>query len=66
MLVSERLNSLLATYNAHKPADIALLSVAAVHLVDAEKSRNRVNRVRASNAAERILRSIPRQPEPIL
>src|SRR5262245_57764781 len=62
-LVQERLTSLMATYNAVKPADIALLSVAAIHLVDAEKSRKRVDRVRASNAAARILRSIPRQPD---
>ena len=63
-LVQERLRALLAAFKADNPGDIALLSVAAVHLIDAEKARSRVNRTRAANAAARILRSIPRLPEP--
>ena len=62
-LVQERLAALLAAFQANKPADIALLSIAALHLVDAEKCRRRSDRVRASNAAARILREIPRKPE---
>jgi hypothetical protein len=41
-----------------------LLSAAAIHLVDAEKARNRTQRVRATtNAAVRLLREIPRKAE---
>lgn len=63
-LVKERLDALLATYKAVSAGDIALLSVAAVHLIDAEKARSRLHRQRSSNAAARILRSIPRAPAP--
>ena len=61
--VKERLDALLTAYKARSAADIALLSIAAIHLVDAEKARNRTQRVRATNAAMRALREIPRQPE---
>jgi hypothetical protein len=59
----ERLKALQASYNASNPSDQALLALAATHLVDAETARSRVNRVRATNAATRILRDIPRKPE---
>ena len=61
--VKERLDALLTAYKARSAADIALLSIAAIHLVDAEKARNRTQRVRATNAAMRALREIPRQPQ---
>jgi hypothetical protein len=61
--IRQRLEALTTAYKAITPADIALLSIAAIHLVDAEKARSRVNRLRATNAAARILRSIPRLPE---
>jgi hypothetical protein len=62
--VAARLEALTSQYKADNPADLALLALAAVHVVDSEKARNRVNRTRAANAAMRILKQIPRKPEP--
>jgi hypothetical protein len=62
-LVAARLEALQSQYSANSAADLALLSLAAVHLVDSEKARNRTNRVRTANAAMRILKEIPRLPE---
>jgi hypothetical protein len=61
--VKQRLEALQSAYKATTAADIALLSIAAIHLVDAEKARSRNTRVRATNAAMRALREIPREPE---
>jgi hypothetical protein len=61
--IKQRIDALLTAYNAITPADLALLGAAATHLEDAAKARSRVNRVRATNAAVRILREIPRRPE---
>jgi hypothetical protein len=62
-LIAARLEALQSQYSANSAADLALLSLAAVHIVDSEKARNRVNRTRAANAAMPILREIPRKPE---
>jgi hypothetical protein len=63
-MVQERLLALQSQYKATNPADLALLGLAAIHLVDAEKARSRTQRVRACNAAMRILKQLPRKPEP--
>jgi len=41
-----------------------LLAIIARHLDDAERARSAERRVRAGNAANRLLRQIPRKPEP--
>lgn len=60
--IADRLAQLIADYEA-SPAQKQLLAVAARYLDDAERARTAERRVLAGNAANRILRSIPRKPE---
>ena len=62
--IADRLAELSLEYNASSPARQTLLLIACTHLDEAERTRNAEKRVRATNAAARILRSIPRKPEP--
>ena len=56
-----------ASYDVDNPADLALLSIAALHLCDAETARSRNARVRATNAASRLLKNLPsKEREPSL
>jgi len=61
--IAERPAQLIADYNP-SPSQRQLLAVAARYLDDAERARTAERRVLAGNAANRILRSIPRKPEP--
>jgi hypothetical protein len=54
-------DGLLAEYDFASPAASVLLPIIVGHLFDAERARKRVDRVRAANAANRLLRSIPRR-----
>jgi hypothetical protein len=63
--IAERLAQLLADYDP-SPSQRQLLAVVARHLDDAERARSAVTRSRASNAAKRLLKDIPRKPEPDL
>src|SRR5262249_2141071 len=62
-MVAARLEALQSQYSATSPADLVLLALASVHLVGSGRARNSVHRVRAANAAMRILKQIPRKPE---
>jgi hypothetical protein len=61
--IAERLAQLVADYHP-SPSQKQLLAIIAGHLDDAERARSLVQRVRAGNAARRLLRDIPRKPEP--
>jgi hypothetical protein len=58
--IAERIAQLCAEYDA-TPAQRQLLAVVAGHLDDAQFGRNKLTRTRATNSAERLLRSIPRK-----
>ena len=60
--LAERLAQLVADYDP-SPSQKQLLAIIAGHLDDAERARSLVQRVRAGNAARRLLRDIPRKPE---
>jgi hypothetical protein len=61
--VAERLARLVADYDP-TPSQRMLLAVVAQHLDDAERARTTERRVLAANAANRLLRSIPRKQRP--
>jgi hypothetical protein len=63
--IAERLVQLSADYNA-SPSQQQLLAIAARHLDDAAVARTAERRVRATNAATRILRLIPHKEPPLL
>jgi hypothetical protein len=54
--IADRLAKLRLEYE-----DSQLLPAVACHLDDAERSRTKLDRTRAANTAERLLRSIPRK-----
>ena len=56
--LAERLAQLMADYDA-SPTQQQLLAIAAKHLDEAATTRRPERRVSATNAAQRILRSIP-------
>jgi hypothetical protein len=58
--IAERLAQLNADYDA-SPSQQQLLAIVARHLDDAAVARTAERRVRASNAATRILKQIPRR-----
>jgi len=62
--VAERLAELSLDYDASSPSQRTLLLLAAQHLDEATMTRSAERRVRAGNAANRLLRQIPRKPEP--
>jgi hypothetical protein len=61
--IAEKVRQLELDYDP-SPSQQLLLPVIAAHLDEAERSRRSVTRVRASNAAKRLLADIPRKPEP--
>ena len=61
--IAERLAQLVADYNP-SPSQKQLLAVIAGHLDDAERCRSAIARTRATNAARRLLKDIPRKPPP--
>jgi len=61
--IAERLEALLADYDPTR-AQRQLLAIVAGHLDDAERARSAVARIRATNAARRLLKDIPRKPPP--
>jgi hypothetical protein len=63
--IAARVEQLSAEYNADTPSKQILLGIVAVHLDEAERTRNSERRVRSSNAAQRILRSLPKREQPV-
>jgi hypothetical protein len=61
--IAEKARQLALDYDP-SPSQQMLLSIVARHLDDAERARTAERRVRAGNAANRLLRLIPRKPEP--
>ena len=61
--IAERVQQLALDYDP-SPSQQMLLAIIARHLDDAERARTAERRVRAGNAANRLLRQIPRKPEP--
>jgi hypothetical protein len=61
--IAERLATLRLDYDP-SPSQQMLLVVVAGHLDDAERCRSAAARIRATNAARRLLRDIPRKPPP--
>jgi hypothetical protein len=59
--LADRLAKLRVDYDP-SPSQEMLLVVIAGHLDDAERCRSAVARTRASNAARRLLKDIPRKP----
>ncbi len=62
--IAERLAQLSAEYDS-TPSQAMLLAIVARHLDDAEPARTTERRVKAANAANRLLRSIPRREPPL-
>jgi hypothetical protein len=61
--LAERVAKLRLDYDP-SPLQQMLLVVIAGHLDDAERCRSAIARTRATNAARRLLKDIPRKPEP--
>jgi hypothetical protein len=61
--LAERLAKLRLDYSP-SPSQEMLLVVIAGHLDDAERCRSAIARTRATNAARRLLKDIPRRPGP--
>jgi hypothetical protein len=61
--IAARLEALLADYDP-TPTQKQLLGIIAGHLDDAERARSAIARTRATNAARRLLKDIPRKPPP--
>ena len=61
--IAERFAKLRLDYDP-SPSQEMLLAVAAGHLDDAERCRSAIARTRATNAARRLLKDIPRKPGP--
>jgi len=61
--IAEKARQLALDYDP-SPSQQMLLPIIARHLDDAERARSAERRVRAGNAANRLLRLIPRKPEP--
>jgi hypothetical protein len=59
--LAERLEKLRLDYDP-SPSQLMLLVVVAGHLDDAERARSAISRTRATNAARRLLKDIPRKP----
>ena len=63
--LAERLAKLRLDYDP-SPSQQMLLVVIAGHLDDAERCRSAIARTRATNAARRLLKDIPRKPVQVL
>jgi hypothetical protein len=61
--LAERVEKLRLDYDP-SPSQQMLLVVIAGHLDDAERARSAIARTRATNAARRLLKDIPRKPKP--
>jgi hypothetical protein len=61
--IAERLARLRLDYDPSSSQEM-LLAVAAGHLDDAERCQTAIARTRATNAARRLLKDIPRKPKP--
>ena len=61
--LADRLAKLRLDYDP-SPSQQMLLVVIAGHLDDAERCRSAIARTRATNAARRLLKDIPRKPPP--
>ena len=61
--LAERVAKLRLDYDP-SPSQQMLLVVIAGHLDDAERCRSAIARTRATNAARRLLKDIPRKPKP--
>src|SRR6516165_9603421 len=61
--IAVRLAQLVAEFDP-SPAQRQLLAIIAGHLDDAERCRSAIARTRATNAARRLLKDIPRRPRP--
>ena len=61
--IAARLEQLLADHDP-TPSQKQLLAIIAGHLDDAERARSAIARTRATNAARRLLKDIPRKPLP--
>jgi hypothetical protein len=61
--VTEAIERIKASYDVTDPADMAIASIAALNLCDAELARSRVARTRATNAAVRLLKQLVRLPK---
>jgi hypothetical protein len=61
--LAERLAKLRLDYDP-SPSQEMLLAVIAGHLDDAERARSAIARTRATNAARRLLKDIPRRSPP--
>ena len=59
--LAERVEKLRLDYDP-SPSQQMLLVVVAGHLDDAERARSAIARTRATNAARRLLKDIPRKP----
>jgi hypothetical protein len=59
--IAARLEQLLADHDP-TPSQRQLLAIAAGHLDDAERCQTAIARTRATNAARRLLKDIPRKP----
>ena len=62
--LADRLAKLRVDY-APSPSQEMLLPIIAGHLDDAERCRSAIARTRATNAARRLLKDIPRKPLPV-
>jgi hypothetical protein len=63
--VAEKAAQLALDYDATSPSQRMLLSIIARHLDDAERARSAERRVRAGNAANRMLRQLKRKETPL-
>jgi hypothetical protein len=59
--IAVRLEQLVAEFDP-SPAQMQLLAIIAGHLDDAERCQTAIARTRATNAARRLLKDIPRKP----
>src|SRR6516162_10233625 len=61
--LAERVRQLTLDFDP-SPSQLMLLPIIARHLDDAERARSAIARTRATNAARRLLKDIPRKPPP--
>ena len=62
--LAEIVQTLVAEFDP-TPSQMRLLAIAARHMDDAERCRSAIARTRATNAARRLLKDIPRKPQSV-
>jgi hypothetical protein len=62
--IKDRLDQLRLSYDATSPGDLCTLSLVATMYADAETARSRIGRVRSTNAALRLLKTLRRIEPP--